>query len=540
MSWMRKFIDIPEANYKAIVDQSYGFRLQPVTDIHLHSRLRWELGTNGNIEYIYILATAALLTLVIAAANFINLTTARSADRAREIGVRKTMGATQRQLSMQFLMESIILALAAAALGMLIAELALPLINAITGTSFAFNYGRHGVLLLALSLLIGTLSGLYPSAWLSAIAPQRVLKGKQVSAPGGFRLQNGLIVFQFAMSMVLISSAVILYHQLNYLREKDPGFDKEALVVIPVKAESGLKRFDVLQHELLQVEGVVAASATSNLPGGQFNQHHLATTAFPEEDIPISEAFVDYDFFRVMDIPFVQGREFMRGNPADSVAFVLNESAVRALNLEGPPVGQEIWWIRHEEGARMRGTVIGVVQDFHFQSLHEHIRPLLFKLTESRFNHIIARVRTENTGQVLDSMKEIYKKFEPVYAFEPAFLEDTLDAQYASEQRMGLVLAIFTGVAIVIACVGLFGISLLTFHHKTRELSIRKVLGADVADILVQVLGAFTRLILIAVGVAIPLAWWIMNQWLENFSYQVSIAPSVFLIRSFGASPGSL
>jgi len=534
MPWLRKYIDLPEEQYEYFVGQGYGFRLQPVIDIHLQSRLNWELEGNGNIEYVYMLAAAALLTLIIACVNFTNLTTAKSSERAREIGVRKTLGAGQQQLAVQFLAESVLMTFLGIAVSLLILELSLPVLNTFTGTSFRIDYAKHLPILVTLGLLLGIISGLYPSAYLSRIKPQDSLKGKMLRGPKGGGFRKGLIVFQFFMSMILVSSAIIIYMQLDYLRNKSLGFGKEAVLIIPVKNPSGMSRFEAFQHELRKIDGIKSVSASSNIPGGQFNKHHIASLDLPDQEIPASEAFVDYDFFTTLGIGVSEGRTFSRETAADSsLVFVLNETAARQLNLGGNVVGKEIWWKRQELNSKERGTVIGVVRDFHFQSLHEPIRPLIFMLTQRRFNHVLVKMDTHNFEDKLAAIEKTYKGFEPVFGFEFAFLEDQLNAQYASESRIVAILTIFTIIAIAIASFGLFGMSLLTFQQKIKELSVRKVLGASLSGILVLLVGDFTRLIAIAVVLATPLVWWLMNDWLQNFSYQVSIHPLVFMISGF-------
>lgn len=530
MPWMRKHLDVPEEEYQALVDQGYGFRLQPITDIHLHSKLRWELGSNGNIEYVYILAAAALLTLVIACVNFTNLSTAKSAERTKEIGVRKTLGAGQRLVGVQFLAESVIMSLISIAVAVLIVEVVLPFFNSFIGLSFRIDYLEHGVILLLLGLFIGIMPGLYSSIYLAAVKPHLALKGKMIQSPRGSGLRRGLIVFQFFMSMILVSSAVIIYTQLDYLSNKNLGFRKEEVLVIPVKNEAGMKRFEAFQNELSHLDGIASVSASSNIPGGPFNQHHIAALAFPDDHVPAAEVFVDYEFFNTLNIALADGRSFSRSNVTDSInAFVINETAARQLNLS-EPVGKEIWWIQREENTRVSGRVIGVVSDFHFQSLHEPIRPLIFLPTRAQFNHILVRLDTRDLDANLAAIEKVYREFEPVFGFEFSFLEDRLNAQYASEKRTVTILTIFTVIAILIAAFGLFGMSLLTFQQKVKELSVRKVLGATLTNILVLLVGDFTKLILIAVILATPVTWWVMDGWLENFSYQIDIHPLVFML----------
>jgi putative ABC transport system permease protein len=535
LPWLRKYLTISDEEYQAIVDQKFGFRLQAVTDIHLKSRLRWELEPNGNMEYVYILAAAALLTLIIACVNFMNLTTAKSAERAKEIGVRKSLGAARRQLAGQFLSESVVMALISIILAVLIIEGSLPFFNYATGVSFEIDYRQHLFILLGLGVFIGILSGLYPSLYLSGVQPHLILKGKMIRTPRGAGFRKGLIVFQFFMSMILVSSAIVIYSQLDYLTSKNLGFEKEAVVVIPVKNEAGMSRFEALQNELLKIDGVLSVTASSNIPGYQFNQHQIASLKFPDDDISASEVFVDYDFFKTLGISLAEGRIFSRNYPSDTAAtYILNETAAKQLNMEGPVAGKEILWKRREDNTTIRGTVVGVVKDFHFQSLHEPIRPLLFALTRKDFNHILIKLNPDNVDKKIAAIEKSYKVFEPVYGFEFSFLEDQLNNQYASEKRTGTILGTFTVIAILIASFGLFGMSLLTFQQKIKELSVRKVLGATTANILFLLVGDFTKLVLLAVLLATPFAWWITRDWLKNFSYQIDINPLTFAFSGFG------
>lgn len=529
LPWVGKHSNWSPDVMASLVEQGYTFRLQPVTDIHLGSRLRWELEPNGNREYIYILAAAALLILTIACVNFTNLTTARSAERAKEIGIRKTLGAFRRQLSLQFLTESVVIALIAMAIAILIVECVLPFFNAVTGTTFEIHYGRYFLILLILGVFIGLISGIYPSLYLSGIRPQLMLKGRLTQAPGGAALRKGLIVFQFAVSMILISAAVIIFKQLDFLRNKNLGFNKEEVIVIPVKGEEGIHRMDAFRNELLSIKGITQVSTTTNIPGRQFNQNPIVSAEFPKDEIGSSEAMVDYDFFKTLGIDMAEGRAFSRENLADrSGAFILNETAVRQLNLSAPVIGKEILWDRDE--TLLRGKVIGVVKDFHFQSLHEPIRPLLFAFSEKNYNYILIRINTQNFDEVLAAIEKTYRSFEDTFGFEFTFLEDYLNQQYAAEARTGNIFGTFSFIAIIIASFGLFAMAMLTFQQKVKEVSIRKVLGATVPNLLVLLLGGFTKLIFIAILLAIPLTWWMMDRWLDNFSYQVTIHPFVFVV----------
>lgn len=528
LEWSKKHIDISEQKVKFFSAQGYGFKLTPVTDIHLHSRLRWELEPNGNIDYIYILGAAGLLTLVIACINFMNLTTAKSAERAKEIGVRKTLGAFRSQLSLQFLTESVVIALIAIIVSIFLIEISLPFFNHITGLSLNIHYAQYILILVILGAVIGICSGAYPAIYLSGVKSHVILKGKLIQTREGAGLRKALIVFQFSMSMILISASVIIFNQLDYLKNKNLGFGKEEVIVIPIKNDSGFDKLEILRNELLKVDGITSVSASSNIPGHQFNQHDISPAKSPQDNIGSSEALIDYDFFKTLNIELAEGRFFTQGNPSDITAtFVINETAAKQLYLGKSGVGQELIWNR--DGKLIQGSVIGVVKDFHFQSLHEPIRPLIFVLSQRAFNYIVIKLNTSDFDQKISAIEKAYKTAEPYFGFEFTFLEDSLNQQYAAEERTGSILGTFSFIAIFIACFGLFGMSLLTFHHKIKEISVRKVLGASPFNLLVLLLGNFTKLIFVAIVLAIPVVCWMMDRWLDNFSYQISINPLIFV-----------
>lgn len=521
MPWSRKYVKAIDENYQAIMGRQYGFRLQPVTDIHLKSKLHWELEANGNIEYIYILGAAALLTLVIACVNFMNLSTAKSAERAKEIGVRKTMGAFRHQLAWQFLAESMSSALIAAVLAMLIIEVALPLFNNLVGIQIDIDYPLYVTAVLVAALIVGLIAGIYPSLYLSGVKPQSILKGKLIQAPQGARFRRMLVVFQFCISMVLISSAIIIFSQLSYLQNTDLGFGKDEVIVIPLKNEDGMPHFDALRNELKRIDGVSFVSAASNIPGRQFNQHSIALQQHPEATVDASEAFVDYEFFQTFGIAISAGRTFERDNIADRTAFVINETAARQLGAATDAVGKELIW--NDDGNLIRGSIIGVVKDFHFQSLHEPIRPLIFRQSRRSFNFLVAKVAVSHFQERITNIEKTYKVFEPTFGFEFSFLDAQLDNLYRGERRTASILAVFSGIALMIAAFGLFAMSMMMFYQKSKEVSIRKVLGASRQSLLVLLLGDFTKLVTLAIVLGAPLSWYIMQEWLKNFTYRLSI-----------------
>ncbi len=529
LSWARKYINISDEYYRQAVANNNGFRVQPVIDIHLKSHLRWELETNGNIEYIYIMVAAALFTLLIACINFMNLMTAKSTERAKEIGIRKTLGAFRSQLSAQFLSESILMALFAVALAILFVELSLPVYNSITGQNYSFNHMHIGSLptLLMIGLITGILAGVYPSLVLSAIRPQAILKGKYMSSLQGIALRRVLLVVQFSISMALITGVAVIFNQLDFIRTKNLGFNKEEILVVPIKNQEVSRRIEALKSELLRVDGISSVSASSNLPGGQYNQNFVLSPEHPDDKIAFSEAFVDYDFIRTMNIELAEGRFFQPRTQADSVAyFVMNETGAKQLQMENP-IGKEIKWEAY--GRAITGRVIGLVKDFHFQSLHEPVRPLIF-VSYPAYNHLVIKLDPTNLDARLSEIKKAYSQFDNSFEFEFSFLDDRLNNQYVAEERTGIIFASFASLAILIACFGLFAMAMLTFNQRLKEISIRKVLGASISGLIFLLLNDFTKLILIAIAVATPITWWMMNRWLDNFMYQVGIHPAVFII----------
>lgn len=525
MAWSKKYTGWSDEDYAGLAQSNYGFRLTPITDIHLKSHIRWELEPNGNISYVYILGTAGLLILVIACVNFMNLTTARSTERAKEIGVRKSLGALRKQLALQFIFESLMISMGAVVLSLIIIQLVLPIFNDLTQAHLALTFWPYGVSIIAGGLVIGLTAGAYPSLYLSQIKPSSILKGT-ASIGGGSQLRNTLIALQFAISMALISGSVIIFSQLNFLSEHSLGYDQHGVLVVPLKAEE-FERFDALRNELLKVGGVTDVSASTNIPGGSFNQFQIFPSSAPLNHVDVSTCRVDADFFKTMGITLKEGRLFTRGSVADTtITFIINESAARQLNLENP-VGSEINIDLHYRMAK--GRVIGIVNDFNFQSLHEPLRPLMFSLGNNNFNYIVIRANFNNLTEKIKEIEHIYREFDPIFAFDFAFLDDRLQQQYVSESRLGVVMGLFSSIAILIASFGLFGMALLTFHRKTKEISIRKVLGAGMPHLVFLLLKNFTVLVLIAVAVATPVTWWVMTGWLQNFSFRVEISPMIFI-----------
>ncbi|HEY8511013.1 MAG TPA: ABC transporter permease [Cyclobacteriaceae bacterium] len=526
--WLKNYVDWPDETFKYFEDNHYGLKLQPITDIHLKSNVRWELEGNGNIDYVYMMIAAAILILVIACINFINLTTAQSAERAKEIGIRKSLGALKRQLIFQFTGESVLIACAAMLVSLAMTQTLVPVFNLMTESAVRLSVISLVGILGAIGIVVGLVAGIYPSLYLSSVNPTAALKGKFLRSPKRTSIRKGYTVFQFSASMVLICAAVVIFNQLQAIQNRPVGFNKEEVIVIPVKNQDALRdRFADVEEEFRQLAGVKEVSAASNIPGRSFNQNEIFESSHPENSIDVSELVVDHDFLNVLSIPLAEGRDFLRENPADADnAFLINETAARNLQLDHP-VGKQITWER--DGDDIRATVIGVVKDFNFQSLHHTVKPLLIKLGNNGFNYIVIKLNTNDFNKTIGEIEGIWKKFDNRFTFEFFFLEDALNHQYRNEQNINRVIIAFSGVAILIACFGLLGIAALTFRNKTKEISVRKVLGAELGNLVVLLLKDFTILILVAVIIATPVVIWIMQNWLQNFAYRVTLNPIIFI-----------
>ncbi len=529
LTWSKKYINFSDQDFNWLNDHKYGFQLQPVTSIHLQSHLRWELEPNGNIAYVYLMTAAALLILIIGAVNFINLNMAQATERAKEIGLRKSLGAFRQQLAFQFLGESILITGMSLILAVVFIEISIPIFQSLTGKSFSLEPVFFVGVILSLGLIVTLITGIYPSLVLSSAKPALILKNNMIQTKGA-GIRQGLIVFQFLTSMAMISASVIISQQLNFLQDKDLGFKPEEVIVLPIKDRAMNRRIEELRTELLKTNGVRGVSATSNIPGKSFNQNPIYPTQSPQDRRDASEAMIDADFLKVMGMTISEGRDFIKNNPADSSGFILNETAVRQLGLKDP-VGKEILWER--DGPELKGPIIGVVKDFNYQSLHEPLRPLLMRL-EANYNFAVIKVSTPDFASAVKDIEKTWRKFDDRFRFEFSFLDAQLNQLYTEEQNMVQVLNIFSFLGVIIASTGLLGIAALAFRQRTKEISVRKVLGASLSNLVILLVKDFTKLVLIAVVIAVPLVWWVMIGWLENFSYRITVNPLVFVITGIG------
>jgi putative ABC transport system permease protein len=491
------------------------------------------LETNGNSEYIFILAGAALFILIIASINFISLSTAKSVDRAKEIGVRKALGADKGQLYRQFLGESLILSISASALTIVLLELVLPLFNNLTQKNLPLQITEQSFeinIILLTGMLIGLISGLYPAFHLSSLKPQHVLKGKFSSSSRGQFLQKTLVVAQFSLAMVLISGCFALVQQIFYLKNKPLGFDKEHVIVVPFKKDLLRYDFKATKNELLKIPGVLQVSATSNIPGKQFNQHSITPIHDLTQSLDVSEAYVDEDLAKTLNIKLAAGRFFNKDSKADSAdAVIINQTVVRQFSLSDP-IGKLIRIKR--DGEYWERTIIGVMEDFHYQSLHQSIQPLIF-LPGAHYNFVLLKVNATQLGAINQSLKKTWENLYSGFGFEYFFLDETISRQYQSEQNMSIVLIFFTTTGILITCMGLLGLAIINFKAREKEVGMRKVLGSTTSGIQLILVKSLAIPILIALALGTPFAFFIINYGLQNFTYHIVISPVTFVASSF-------
>ncbi|MFQ5571219.1 MAG: ABC transporter permease [Rhodothermales bacterium] len=516
--------------------------IQPLTDIHLRSHLLNEIETNGNVSYIYVFSAIALLTLVIACINFMNLSTARSANRAREVGMRKVVGAERKDLIKQFLGESLLLAFVALIVGVLIAEAFLPLFNTLSGKSLDIGYVSNPfvtVSLLGIALFVGVFSGSYPALFLSAFQPMVVLRGKFQAGARSALLRKILVITQFAVSIFFLVGSGVIYSQLDFIRTAPVGFERQQRVVIPIPLPNDdnlrVRTIELLKQEYLQHPDIVNVAAASNVPGQLRGITRVRTTDMPEDQFQeTTTVSIDHDYVRTMGIDVVEGRVFNAALSTDSTeAFLLNEAAAALLNLDDP-VGQPLEWRNGLQDTPntqvIDGTIIGVFKNLYFEPMYREIAPMLFRINPPNYFNLIAEVDPRNPAAAISFMEQTWRTLIPNRPFQYTFLDDDLAEIYQAEQQLSDVVKYLTMLAIFIACLGLFGLASFTAEQRTKEIGVRKTLGASVPGIVLLLSKEFTKLVVAAFVVAAPIGYIAMSKWLENFAYHVDISWGIFLL----------
>ena len=507
---------------------SFAFNLQPITDIHLHSNLDYELEANSDVRYVYIFSAIAFFILFIASVNFINLSTARSSTRANEVGVRKVLGSNRSQLVRQFLSESVLLSLLSLLLAAVFLELFLPFFNNLIGKNLSVHFGNWLILpaIIGMTLLFGIIAGSYPAFFLASFQPISTLKGKP--GPGGRSagIRYGLVVFQFAISITLLVVTFVVYEQLEYIRYKKLGFDKDHVVVIQ-RASALKQQSQAFKQALSQYPSIISTALSNYLPGNDFDINGYRSGESPEGELqPLNQWFADHDFARTLQLEMAAGRFFSSDSTKDSSSIVINQSAARMLGMT-EPLGKHLQTVI--KGNELNLTIIGVLKDFHYESLHKEIRPLVIRnLLNANGDYISIRLGPDNLSKTLALLEKKWEEFTPDQPFEYFFLDDSFDKLYRSEQRAGQLFTAFSIIAGLIACLGLLGLAAFSTEQRTKEVGIRKVLGASVPSIIVLLTKGFTKWMLVANLIAWPVAYYVMDRWLHNFAYRTSIELWIF------------
>lgn len=508
--------------------------LQPLTDIHLHSDLDNEIEQNSSILYIYVFSTVAIFIIFIACINFINLSIAQANNKAKEVGIRKVLGAYRSQLIFQFLSETIISSVLATMSALFLIELAEPLfydiLNKPLSISLYENY--FGIIIIvSVTLLVGVLSGIFPAIFLSNFNPAKIFK-KMLSINFSYEfLRKSLVVLQFSTSIFLIIAIAVIYQQLHFVNSKELGFDREKVIVVKARSDVN-KKFDAFRNELLKNKNILNVSGTSDIPGRGANASRFVPEGTSHENpvmLPIT--LVGYDFAESMDIEITKGKNFSRNFPSDvSEGFLLNNKAVQKLGWENGPIGKKMeLYAPGTNEIGKSGYVIGVVDDYHYESLHSEVKPLVLSFSNN-YTYYLVRFDKGNFDDQLKYVESTWNTFSPEWPFESFFLDKDLEQSYENDQQLGTIVNYFALIAIIISCMGLFGLATYSAEKRVKEIGIRKVLGASVDNIVRLLSLDFIKLVLIANVISWPIAYYIMNSWLEDFAYRIDLNIWIFIL----------
>lgn len=523
-------------SHRYIPDQEKGsgytqeYTLTNLKDIHLYSHLRSEFSTNGKNVYVYTFFGIGLLILMIACINFMNLSTARSLIRAKEVGVRKVVGAFRSQLIRQFLTESVIISFLALILCLIIAETCLPWLNKIADKQLTLNMVQNPIVAAAILLIVtitGLGAGMYPAIFLSSFVPISVLKSFRSSSKGAF-LRKSLVTFQFAISVALIAGILLVHRQIQFMRQAELGFAKEQIIVVPMRDDrSVLSLFQALQNEINKLPEAVKTSIASKVPGKEMD-NNVVRLGWDDkaEWNDMRYLSVDYDYLELYELKLAEGRWFDRQFSTDeNEAFVINESAVARLGFASASqaIGKPLQW------QRKKGKVVGVLKDFHFMSLQNEIESFIAVMANNHnAEYLSVKVSADNYHTIVEQIKALYQSVLPGRIFEYHFLNDDFDRLYRAEDRFNTILFIFTGLAIFVACLGLLGLVSFTAQQRTKEIGIRKVMGATISNIVILLCKDFIKLVILAMVIAVPMAYYALTVWLQDFPYRTGIAMWVF------------
>ncbi|MFT3824200.1 MAG: ABC transporter permease [Chitinophagaceae bacterium] len=509
--------------------------IQALPDIYLHSDVDGEIAANGNIIYLYIMGSIALFVLLIACINFMNLSTARSGKRAKEVGVRKVMGAERKTLIFQFLGESVMMSCIALLLATVIVAMLLPVFNGLTQKQLTlFEEPAMWWSIAALTVCTGILSGLYPAFYLSSFKPVKVLKGKLVNHFSAIAIRKGLVVFQFTVSVCLVLGAIVIFKQLHYLDNQSLGFNKEQKVIFPLQSEDAIKNYTAFKNELQKNPAVHSITAGSTYPGIENIEDMLfyGEGKTVHDVIDVRLANVEHDYFKTLGITLLAGRAFSENITADSNSVIMNEAALKELGYDPKTaVGRKVYY--DFKGDHHIMEIVGVVRNFNFESLYNPIKPFAFNTAHgNRYNYVIANVAAANYGDFIKESEKVWNKLNASIPFMYSFLDKDFQRNYEKDQRASAIVGYFTLIAILIACLGLFGLSAFSAEQRIKEIGVRKVLGASVADVTALLSRDFVKLVMVAIVIASPLAWYGMNRWLEHFAYRITISWWMFVVAA--------
>jgi len=534
-----------EAKLPAMIDRHMGenqagipaskgtfLKLWPISDVHLHSNLASEIEPNGNIDYVLVYLAVALFILMIACINFMNLSTARSSLRSMEVGLRKVMGADRSILIRQFMGESFIMTLFSMILALILVYLFLPTFSDFTDKTLSLNFFENPEYLLGIFGLIafvGLISGSYPALFLSGFIPAKVLKGAFKAGKGHENFRAILVIGQFSISVILIVAVLVVVRQLEYMQSKDLGFQKEDIVLLPTSGRIN-DNFLIFKDRLENHEGIQSVTISTRVPSGRLLDSQGATAEvngdLTQLNIRIADIQVGHNFLETFGIPMAAGRDFDFNLASDSTeAFILNETAVREVGWSSPQeaIGKQFLY------GNRRGFVTGVMKDFHFESLHQPIVPIVFYIPANQMNLVSVKIDPAQRTQVLEFLKGEWAEMRTDYPFEPTFVDEGFDRQYEAESKVRTVFTFFSVLAILISILGLLGLVTFATAQRTREIGIRKVMGAETGNILVLLGKDFLKLVAIGFLIAIPISWFGMSSWLEDFAYKTGISWTTFL-----------
>ena len=533
-NFVSKYLDWSDDELESLRFGEVKFELQPITDIHLRSNIRWELESNSNISYLVIYGVSGLFILLISIINFVNLSTARSAQRLKEVGVKKTLGASKEQLLTQFTLETVLTSFLALGFALFAIHGLEPSFNQIVSghvdAQLILTAQPLGFLLL-ITTLTAILAAAYPSIYLNTLKPCDILKGIAGKKIGGVKVRMVLLGVQFIAAVIMIAGSLIIYDQIRFIKNKDLGFKADNLVMINI--DNWEDRSEILKNRFRQISGVKEASTISNPPGSQFNQHPIFAEADLTRSVDALEIYADKEAFDVLGLELKEGRFLDKNIAADAqgISFVMNQTAINELGLENG-IGENVVWVDNEK--RVSGQIVGILEDFHLQSLHTPIRPLIMLIKPQNYNKLMVKLENADLPKSILAMEDAFNEIYPEMDFEYSFLDQQIQALYQEESKTLVLTTILSAISIFLSIAGLIGIVMIAIKQRVKEIGIRKVLGASITQILLLINTKFILIGLCATLIAIPITFSLMSNWMGNFTYQNGINPMTFVLTTVG------